>query len=161
MTLEYLCYTLALGVGATLIMDLWAWVLRRFFHIPSLNYAMVGRWGGHLLRGRFHHDNIAQAEPISGEAPLGWLLHYGIGVVFGAILLALCGPEWRHTPTLPPALAFGLASVAAPFLILQPGLGAGIAASKTSHPNAARLRSLAAHGAFGLGLYVSALLLAR
>ncbi|MDF3939614.1 DUF2938 family protein, partial [Achromobacter denitrificans] len=56
-------------------------------------------------------------------------------------------------------------SVAAPFLILQPGMGAGIAASRVPKPNTARARSLMAHASFGVGLYLaawgSALLLAR
>ncbi|POZ61403.1 DUF2938 domain-containing protein [Chromobacterium alticapitis] len=161
MTPEFITHALALGIGATLVMDIWAWFLRRFFNIPSLNYAMVGRWSGHLLRGRFRHDNIAKAEPIAGEAPLGWSLHYGIGAALAALLLALTGPEWRLAPTPLPALGFGLLTVAAPFFILQPGLGAGIAASKTPQPNVARLRSLSAHASFGVGLYLSALLLAR
>jgi hypothetical protein len=42
--------------------------------------------------------------------------------------------------------------------MMQPGMGAGIAASKTPNPNAARLRSILAHTAFGIGLYGSALL---
>nr|WP_278252770.1 DUF2938 family protein [Stenotrophomonas maltophilia] len=58
------------------------------------------------------------------------------------------------------ALAFGTLSVAAPFLILQPGMGAGLAASKTPAPGKARLRSLVAHSVFGAGMYLSALLLA-
>ncbi|MNW02868.1 hypothetical protein D3C71_1987200 [compost metagenome] len=49
-----------------------------------------------------------------------------------------------------------MVSVAAPFFILQPGMGAGIAASKTPRPNTARLRSLMAHAIFGVGLYVAA-----
>ncbi|MDO9126054.1 MAG: DUF2938 family protein, partial [Parvibaculum sp.] len=40
------------------------------------------------------------------------------------------------------------------------GMGAGIAASKTPKPNAARLRSLVSHTVFGIGLYVAALLVA-
>ncbi len=33
-----------IGIGATVIMDLWAWLQRRVFGIPSLNYALVARW---------------------------------------------------------------------------------------------------------------------
>ena len=44
---------------------------------------------------------------------------------------------------------------------MQPGMGAGIAASKTPKPNAARLRSAMTHTVFGLGLYASALLASR
>jgi hypothetical protein len=50
--------------------------------------------------------------------------------------------------------------VAAPLFVMQPAMGMGIAASKTPNPATARLRSLVVHAAFGVGLYVSALLLA-
>jgi hypothetical protein len=51
----------------------------------------------------------------------------------------------------------GLASAAAPFFLLQPGMGAGIAARRTPRPNAARVQTLVTHAIFGLGLYGSAL----
>jgi len=149
---------LAIGVGATAVMDVWAVALKRYWCIPSLNFAMVGRWLGHLPRGSFTHVNIAQAAPVRDEAILGWTAHYVIGVLFAAVLLVLVGQEWVQQPTFVPALLAGLVSVAAPFCILQPGMGAGLAASKTPHPNAARLRSLMAHTAFGVGLYLAALL---
>jgi hypothetical protein len=44
---------------------------------------------------------------------------------------------------------------------MQPGLGLGIAASRTPQPNVARLRSLATHAVFGLGLYAAAAILAH
>ena len=149
---------LAIGVGATAVMDVWAVALKRYWCIPSLNLAMVGRWLGHLVRGTFMHANIAQAAPVRDEAVLGWTAHYLIGVLFAAVLLALVGQEWVQGPTFAPALLAGLVSVAAPFCILQPGMGAGLAASKTPHPRAARLRSLMAHLVFGIGLYLAALL---
>lgn len=149
---------LVIGVGATAVMDVWAVALKRFWCIPSLNLAMVGRWLGHLPRGTVTHANIAQAAPVRDEAILGWTAHYVIGVLFAAVLLALAGQEWVRQPTFAPALLAGLVSVAAPFCILQPGMGAGLAASKTPHPGAARLRSLMAHTAFGIGLYLAALL---
>ncbi len=62
-------------------------------------------------------------------------------------------------PTLGPALLVGVGTVAAPFLLMQPGMGAGIAASRTPRPNAARLQSLATHAVFGAGLYAAALVL--
>ena len=149
---------LAIGVGATAVMDVWAVALKRFWCIPSLNYAMVGRWLGHLPRGTFSHTAIGQAAPVRDEAVLGWTAHYAIGVLFAAVLLALAGQEWVEAPTFAPALLAGVLSVAAPFCILQPGMGAGLAASKTPHPSAARVRSLMAHTAFGVGLYLAALL---
>lgn len=45
--------------------------------------------------------------------------------------------------------------MAAPFLLMQPGMGAGIAASRTPRPTIARLHSLLTHAIFGLGLYAA------
>ncbi|QQB37140.1 DUF2938 domain-containing protein [Achromobacter deleyi] len=152
---DLLLRAVLIGVGATLVMDLWALLLKRLFNAPSLDYAMVGRWIGHLPRGRLTHPGIARSAPIAGERAIGWIAHYAIGVLFALLLLALWGPAWAARPTLPPALIVGIATVAAPFLILQPGMGAGIAASRMPKPGVARLRSLMAHASFGVGLYLA------
>ena len=144
-----------IGVGATVILDLWTALLARF-GVASTNWGMVGRWLGHIPRGRFVHDNIAAAAPVPGERMLGWTAHYVTGVVYAGLLLAIVGVDWARAPTLLPALVFGVVTVAAPFFIMQPGMGAGVAASKTPKPNAARLKSLATHTVFGLGLYAAA-----
>ena len=112
-------------------MDLWALFLRRAFGLSSLDYAMVGRWLGHMPAGQFAHARIADAREVSGERIIGWSAHYATGIAFAAMLLAACGSGWAREPTLAPALAAGLLTVAAPFLIMQPGLGLGIAASRT------------------------------
>lgn len=90
-----------------------------------------------------------------GDRPrlIGWTAHYLIGIGFAAILPIIWGVEWIHQPTLGPALIVGIGTVAAPFLVMQPGMGAGIAASRTPRPAAARLQSLATHAISGLGLY--------
>lgn len=145
-----------IGAGATVVLDLWGTFQKRVLGIPPLDYRMVGRWIGHFRRGRFVHDDITVAAPVPGERVIGWTAHYLIGIAFAALLLAIRGLEWAHRPTFLPALGVGIATVAAPFFILQPGLGAGVAASKTPEPGAARLRSLAAHAVYGAGLYVAA-----
>lgn len=158
---EFLLRAATIGIGATVLIDLWALLQRRAFATPTLDWALVGRWIGHFRHGRFFHAPIAQSTPVRGERALGWLAHYATGIGFATALLALCGPQWLRQPTPWPALAFGLATVAFPFLLMQPGLGAGVAASKTPKPWLARRRSLITHGLFGLGLYLSAWTLAR
>lgn len=69
--MNLLLWILLVGVGATLVMDAWALLLRHIFGIPSLGYALVGRWVGHMPHGRFTHEHIGKAEPVVGEAPLG------------------------------------------------------------------------------------------
>ncbi len=150
---------LFIGVGATLVMDLWTIARRRLFGTPLANYGLVGRWFAHMTLGRFRHERIAVAPPMLGERAIGWTAHYLIGIAFAGLLLAICGVAWARQPTLAPALAFGIATVAAPFLLTQPGMGAGIAASRMPQPNAARVQSLVTHTVFGIGLYAAGLVL--
>lgn len=157
--MDTLATTLLIGAGATALMDLWVLLRKRILGIPALDYAMVGRWLGHLARGRFRHDRIAASPRVRGERAIGWTAHYAIGISFAAVLLAVWGVEWARSPTLAPALIVGLGSVAAPFLILQPGMGAGIAARRTPRPGAARAQTLVTHAVFGLGLYAAACVL--
>ena len=149
--------TIVIGIGATAVMDIWGAIRKRILGIPPADYAMVGRWIGHMTRGTFRHDRIAAAAPIPGERAIGWVAHYAIGVLFAAGLIWILGSEWLQQPTVVPALAFGLLTVAAPFLLMQPGMGAGIAASRTPKPWSARLQSLITHAVFGFGLWATAL----
>lgn len=155
-TAEFILRILMIGAGATAAMDLWALLLKQF-GVRSLNFAFLGRWIGHLPKGRWIHESIAQSAPVKGELLLGWCAHYSIGITFAALLVSLFGLEWARSPSLLPALLVGIVTVAAPLFILQPGLGLGIASSKTPTPIFNTLKSLATHTVFGVGLYLAAL----
>jgi hypothetical protein len=127
--MRYLIDGIAIGIGATLLMDLWNLFLKRAFGIPSLNYSFLGRW----------------------------VLHIPDGTLFVAIM----SRDWVARPTLTPALIYGIATVVFPFFILQPSLGLGIASASTANPTKARLKSLATHFVFGLGMYLTALVVSR
>src|SRR5687768_11150691 len=113
-----------------MVMDLWAIARKRLIGITSLDYALVGRWPVYLARGQFRHDRIAATPPVRAERAIGWTAHYLIGAAFAAVLLAIWGLDWARHPTLAPALIVGIVSVVAPFFVMQPGMGAGIAASR-------------------------------
>jgi hypothetical protein len=147
------------GIGATAIMDLWLALLRRL-GMATQPMAFIGRWVGHLFRGRLSHAAISRAEPVVGESAWGWLTHYAIGIAFAALLVGLLGSAWLSRPSVGPALAVGLFTVLAPLGVMQPAMGAGFFASKTPTPLKNCLRSLANHTVFGLGLYLSAAALA-
>lgn len=161
MTLPLQEFPLAMliGIGATAVMDAWLLLLKHL-GVPTLNFAFIGRWVGHLFRGQFAHAAIAKAAPIRGEVAWGWLTHYGVGVAFASVLLGIQGADWVRSPTLLPALAVGVCTVAAPLLVMQPAMGSGFAASRTPTPLKNCLRSLANHTVFGFGLYLSALAIA-
>jgi len=156
---EFVLRSVSIGVGATAVMDLWAAVLRRF-GVPSLNFALLGRWIGHLPDGQWIHESIARAAPVRGELVLGWGAHYAIGVTFAALLLSTFGLGWARSPTPLPALLIGLVTVVAPLFILQPALGAGVLSLKTPRPLFNSVKSVVTHGVYGLGLYLAALVTA-
>lgn len=161
MTLPYDIATVTLiGGGATLVMDLWGMLLKRM-GVRTLDFAFVGRWVGHLFRGRLAHASIQGAQPIPGERALGWITHYAVGVLFAGLLVSLYGIEWTAHPTLVPALLVGVATVVMPLFVMQPAMGSGFASAKTPTPIRNCLRSVINHAVFGLGLYLSATLFAR
>lgn len=148
--------TIVTGLGATALIDLWALARRRLFGVALPDYGMVGRWLGHMPRGRFLHPAIRSASPVPGELLIGWGVHYLIGVAFAGLLALIWGAAWFELPSIWPALAIGIATVAAPFLLMQPGLGLGIAARFSPKPWSTRLHSLVTHTLFGIGLYAVA-----
>ncbi|WKD25465.1 DUF2938 domain-containing protein [Pseudoalteromonas sp. KG3] len=149
---------IVIGIGATAILDLWALLLGKF-GISSLNFCMVGRWLCFMRYGKWQHLAINKAAAQPNECAIGWFSHYFIGVIFALLFLLLMPSSWLAAPSLAPALLFGLLSVAMPFFVMQPALGLGIAAAKTLAPMAARVKSILSHAVFGVGLYLSAMVL--
>lgn len=148
------------GVIATGVIDLAGWARARWFGIIGPDWGLVGRWivglgGGRLvLRAQ---DKKTPAVP--QERMLGWVFHYAVGI---ALALGFCGIDgfnWLIQPEPMVPTLYGLATVALPFCLMQPALGAGFAARKTPNPTLARVNSLITHGVFGFGLYAGSLFL--
>lgn len=153
-TMAQVIRIILMGIGATLTFDLWGLLLKYIFQIPSSNICLVGRWLRYMPDGIFRHDNINATPRKSAECQVGWMAHYLIGVTFASIFVAIMGTQWLERPTLVPAVVFGVVTVLAPFVIMQPSFGFGVAASRSANPTQARARTLMNHAAFGFGLYV-------
>jgi len=149
---------IVIGIAASALMDVWSAALRRS-GVPTLDYRLLGRWIGHMPRGRIVHERIASSPPVPGERALGWFAHYAIGVTFALLVLAIWGRPWLESPSIAPAMAIGLGTVVAPWFVMQPAMGAGIAAAKSPKPAATRMRNLGTHAIYGLGLYAAAALM--
>lgn len=158
--LDFLWRSLAMGIGATAAMDVWALLLNAVFGLALPNWGLVGRWFAHIPKGTVFHKDIAQAEPIANERAIGWFAHYAIGIIYAAALILIAGPAWVANPTFLPAWIIGIVTVGAGWFLLQPGMGAGWAASLKPNPNKVRALNLLAHTVFGAGLYGTALLIA-
>lgn len=158
--MEIVIAAMLVGIGGTAILDLVSFLMERLFGVPATNWAMVGRWIGRMPRGQFVQRDLKQANPVSGEHAIGWIFHYFIGAGYGLLLVAIWGAGWLQAPSFASPMILVLVLLVLPFFVMMPGMGAGIAAAKTPKPNAARLKSVVGHSVFGLGMYVTALLIA-
>ena len=75
-----------IGVGGTIVLDLWALFMARVMGVPATDWAMVGRWFGNMSRGQFVQAAMSKAEPVKGELAIGWIAHYVIGIGYGLLL---------------------------------------------------------------------------
>jgi hypothetical protein len=148
------------GVGATIVLDFYALMMSRVLGVPAPNWAMVGRWFGNMARGQFVQAAMSKAAPVKGELTIGWIAHYAIGIDYGRLLVALWGKVWLERPTLLPPMILAWVLLVAPYLMMMPGMGMGIAGSRTPNPNITRLKSMMSHSVFGLGMYATGRLLA-
>jgi len=153
--MDHLLRTAAIGIFATGVMDAWGVLREPLFGFRRADYRLIGRWFAYMPRGRFRHVSIAASPALPGEHTVGWIGHYAIGLSFAALLVLLGGEAWLRRPTVGLALIVGLSTLAAPLLIMQPAMGAGIAASRTPNPGTARVQSAVTHLVYALGLYAA------
>jgi hypothetical protein len=156
--MNYILKVIIIGIGATLIVDVWGYFLG-LFNIKSLDYRFLGRWIGNFPKGVFFHKNIINTKSVKGELFIGWIAHYLIGINLSFLPYVFYGNEWIENPRIYTGVIFGLVTLVAPLLIMQPAFGFGIASSKLSEPNRRRFKSFLTHLVYGLGLYLTALLI--
>lgn len=141
------------GVLATYGMD----VAGRDIIAPALGKGPsggLGRWIGHMLRGRFTHEDIRKAEPIPHEAGIGMAAHYAIGLVFGAgYALLLRVPQPRRS-SLILATAYGVATTVFPWFWMFPARGQGVMGLRERDPRVPAF-ALGTHVAYGLALGIA------
>ncbi len=146
-----------MGIFATVIMDVWATFSNRVLKFPRTNWAMVGRWLGHIPSGTFIHDPIGDSPEVRYENGLGWAFHYLIGIVYAAFYVVMVVWGFEGKASLMTAWLFGLITILSPWFILQPALGLGICAIRAPKPNMVRLQNFVIHSIFGVALYYGGL----
>lgn len=147
-----------IGIVATVCMDVWAAIAKHVLKLPTADWAMVGRWFGHIPRGTLAHHPISASPPITNELALGWIGHYVIGVVYGVAYLYIVKGILVGEPSLLSGIGFGIATLFAPWLIMQPAMGVGVFASRAPRPAIMRLTNFSMHAVFGASLYLGWLL---
>jgi hypothetical protein len=148
---------IVMGIVATLATDVWLRLLQVVVGLPLANWALVGRWVAAFPRGVMVHRPIAATAKVSGELAIGWVFHYAVGIAFAALYLAIAKVCFRLEPSLLSALVFGIATLIAPWFVMQPALGLGFMAARTPKPTAVRTINISVHAVFGCGLYLGAI----
>ena len=147
------------GVLGTYAMD----VAGRRIVAPALGKGPsggLGRWMGHMLKGRFTHEDITRAEPTPHEAGIGIAAHYAIGLVLGAGYALLLRVPQPRPSSLPRATAYGVATTVFPWFWMFPARGQGVMGLRDGDPRVPAF-ALCTHVAYGLGLGVALRLASR
>ena len=148
-----------IGIVATICVDLAALLAKHVLRLPTTDWALMGRWFGHCFKGVPVHRRISESAPIPNERMIGWIGHYLTGIVYAVVYLAAVRALPSATPSLWSAVTFGLVTLAAPWFLVQPSIGAGRFAAGLAHPWPTRLCNILMHLAFGVGLYAGWVLL--
>jgi hypothetical protein len=141
-----------IGVIATALADLWQQALKRVAGLPPANWRIVGRWVAGFREGAFFRPAISAEPAVEGEGAIGWTFHYIVGIIYAAMFVA-AGVASGERLGLWGALAFGLATLSAPWFLLKPALGLGLFANRAASPWRDFVVTTTTHLAFGLGLY--------
>lgn len=154
-------FILVIGVVSTLVLDIWAQLQQKVAGVPAPDWGVAGRWVQGLSRGQWVLDASPSKAPNSYDKTVGWLFHYGVGIVYAALLFVIGGSAFAIQPSVWPPIAIGLilATLAGLFIFL-PGLGAGIAGSKLPDQKTAIMHMLIGHAIFACAQYVTAVCLA-
>jgi hypothetical protein len=157
-TLTSLIFWLGVGLFATFCMDLWGVILNLTFHIPRPSYEPIGRFLLSLFDLKTYFSDLSPTHMFLLKNSLGWVTHITIGLIDAALYMIFIFKILKSKPHFLTSLFFAWAMIFMPFLIEQPALGMGVAASHSLHPDLARFMTLSYHTAFGIGLYVGSLI---
>jgi hypothetical protein len=149
------------GVVATITMDAAmvtaAVIGGKAFASKRVDPAVIGRWSGDLLRGRWRHVDASREEPGALDVPLGLITHYLTGI---ALTEAFVLVPWRRPgPTVAAAVAYGVATSVFPLFVLFPSLGYGPAGLRSGEAGRLARIMLVGHTAFGAGIGLGTALL--
>jgi hypothetical protein len=140
------------GVGACVVFDLWQRIFERLTGIPPSDWSIVGRWAiGLLTSGQLIARDLELQPSRKNELGLGWLIHYGIAIVYSAIFMLLMKTNIL-TGEFADGLLFGLVSVVVPWFFFLPCLGKGMMGRLTPNPPLVCALALMMHLIFGVAI---------
>ncbi|EKF72814.1 hypothetical protein A11A3_16777, partial [Alcanivorax hongdengensis A-11-3] len=158
LTTRLACFITIVGIGSTIALDLWGLLISRLTGRAASDWGLVGRWLLGITRGNWVLDRCNENRPNALEKIMGWGFHYLVGLIYAALLPLLWGADYIAQPSVFPVFVIGVVvSSLAGLLILTPGMGGGVLASRTPNPAATISYVLVAHLVFAVAQYLLAL----
>lgn len=149
-----LYFCLLVGIGSTIILDVWVTLVEKTIGIPQTNWGMAGRWVCGIPKGNLILDTSFDQAPTISEKAIGWLFHYAVGIGYALLLILLFGVDFIDAPSLMPIIIVGLVlSTLAGLAILMPALGAGFMGRLVPNWYAMFIYLVVAHAVFAAGQY--------
>ncbi|MBT0729888.1 DUF2938 family protein [Rosenbergiella nectarea] len=154
-------FSLVVGIGSTLVLDLWGMLLFKLKGTAPTDWGNVGRWLLGLRQGTWVAIQQDTRPPSAVEKLSGWTFYYLVGVAYAVILVIGWGMPFIQAPTLLPFILVGIVlSSIAGLMLFMPAMGAGFCGRKIPNRGAAIIMMVIAHTVFALGQYGFALLYA-
>ncbi|MBT9386858.1 DUF2938 domain-containing protein [Pseudooceanicola sp. CBS1P-1] len=161
MATELIIFILVVGIGSTIVLDLWGVFTAKIGWMPGTHWPSVGRWLLGIPAGHLVLDGTDTRPHTLSEAAVGWIFHYLIGLAYAVSFPLFWGIGFISAPTVFPVFLIGvIVSSLAGLIVLMPGMGGGIFARKLPNAGAMIVYVLVAHVIFAIAQYLLALLLA-
>lgn len=147
------------GIIATLIFDLYQFLLSYAYNINKPKWYLIGRYFLGLEKNKFVRENLEDEDKISNELIAGYFIHYFIGTIFGIFYVTLNIMIFNQ-PSFFLALFIGFFTVLGAWCILMPfAFNIGFFAIKKDEQKQILTQNLIAHFIFGVGLFIGYLII--
>ena len=142
------------GLIATLIFDLFNQSLNIAYSIDKPKWNLLGRYFLGYKKGRFVRNSLVDDDEVKNELLWGYLIHYGIGIIYGLIYVILNNIFFDY-PSIFIAYLFGFITVLGAWCYLMPfAYNLGFFASKSNQRFHILAQNLIVHFVFGTGLFI-------
>ena len=148
-----------IGILATITMDVLSVTALKLGWIVFLPPRLTGRWLASVARGQFLHSDIGRVPPINHEIAIAVPMHYVVGITLALLYLLLISALGLSPRDLLTALAFALCTSLLPWLLMFPAMGYGWFGTHGPPGTRLFLSSLVTHCFYGVGLWISVLIL--
>ncbi len=146
---------IAVGIFATIVMDVWQRFLLLMFKIPAPEWKFVGRWILGIPALGLMQKIPTELPAHRLENPTGWVAHYLVGISYAIIYMYLL--KIMPIDKLWVTFFFVAISLLVPWLFLLPCMGMGFFAAKTPNPRLVRIYNVMTHLVFCFAMYCAVL----